>query len=144
MTIFHSIIISFGEYQMIRKGTIIPALLLVMAGFLFAETATDPSLRRYTTPAGLQELIETEETSYLLVDVRTPAEYAEGHIPTAINVPYQKVASELPETSEDTIVILYCRSGRRSGIAYDSLRSNGYERLVDFGGIVRRRGELER
>lgn len=129
---------------MFRKAITLLSLLLVVAGALFAESATDPALQPYTTPEGLRDLIETEEVSYLLVDVRSPAEYAAGHIPTAINVPYQNVASDLPEISDETVVIVYCRSGRRSGIAYDSLRAAGQERLVDFGGIVRWRGELER
>lgn len=128
---------------MFPKTAIIGSLLLLLSGALFAETATDPELKPYTTPAGLQELIEEQEVPYLLVDVRTPAEYEAGHIPTAINIPYQNVATDLPENSGDRVIVVYCRSGRRSGIAFEALRSKGYERLVDFGGIVRWRGELE-
>lgn len=129
---------------MTRRGLLLSVLFIVVASALVAQQTTDSSLRDYTTPAGLQQLIETEEKPYLLVDVRTPAEYAAGHIPSAINVPYQNIARDLPEGAEETILVVYCRSGRRSGIAYDTLRAQGYDRIVDFGGIVRWRGELER
>jgi rhodanese-related sulfurtransferase len=129
---------------MLRRGLILSVLLIVVTTGLSAQQTTDPALREYTTPSGLSRLIQEESPSYLLVDVRTPAEYAGGHIPTAINIPYQNIARDLPETEEDTILVVYCRSGRRSGIAYDTLRSTGYDRIVDFGGIVRWRGELER
>lgn len=118
--------------------------LLLVAVTLGAQQTTDTSLNRYTTSDGLAELIEEGETPYLLVDVRTAAEYDGGHIPTAINVPFQVIAEQLPDAEGDPIIVVYCRSGRRSGIAFDTLRSRGYNRIVDFGGIVRWRGELER
>lgn len=120
------------------------ALLLILAAPLFAQQVSDEALSNYATPAGLAELIESEQESYLLVDVRTAGEYNRGHIPSAINVPYQVISRDLPETEGDTIVVVYCQSGRRSGIAYENLRSQGYDRVVDFGGIVRWQGELER
>jgi apolipoprotein D and lipocalin family protein len=64
-----------------------------------------------------------------VLDVRTPAEYAEGHVPGAVNVPHDQVADRLAEVPRDRDVVLYCRSGRRSQLAADVLRANGYERL---------------
>ena len=129
---------------MIRRGLLLSVLFILVTSALVAQQTTDSSLRDYTTPGGLQQLIETEEKPYLLVDVRTPAEYAAGHIPSAINIPYQNIGRDLPESAEDTILVVYCRSGRRSGIAFNTLRSQGYDQIVDFGGIVRWRGDLER
>ncbi|ACG73967.1 Rhodanese domain protein [Anaeromyxobacter sp. K] len=69
-----------------------------------------------------------------LVDVRTPQEFAAGHAPGAINVPYDEIArrapGELPD--RDATLVLYCRSGRRSAIAAKALRELGYTRLHDL------------
>lgn len=120
------------------------ALLLLIAAPIMAQQVSDRELSQYATPAGLAELIENESEEYLLVDVRTEGEYNAGHIPTAINVPYQVIGRRLPEAEGDPILIVYCQSGRRSGIAFQTLRRAGYERIVDFGGIVRWNRELER
>jgi len=69
-----------------------------------------------------------------LLDVRTPEEYAEGHIAGAVNVPYDQLATRLAEVPKDKDVVLYCRSGRRAGIAADVLAANGYKRLSHLEG----------
>jgi rhodanese-related sulfurtransferase len=69
-----------------------------------------------------------------LLDVRTPQEYAEGHIAGAVNVPYDQLATRLAEVPKDKDVVLYCRSGRRAGIAADVLAANGYTRLSHLEG----------
>lgn len=69
-----------------------------------------------------------------LLDVRTPQEYAEGHVPGAVNVPHDQLASRLAEVPKDKDVVLYCKSGRRAGIAADVLAANGYTRLSHLEG----------
>jgi rhodanese-related sulfurtransferase len=69
-----------------------------------------------------------------LLDVRTPQEYAEGHIAGAVNVPYDQLATRLAEVPKDKDVVLYCRSGRRAGIAAEVLAANGYKRLSHLEG----------
>jgi rhodanese-related sulfurtransferase len=69
-----------------------------------------------------------------LLDVRTPQEYAEGHIAGAVNVPHDQLATRLAEVPKDKDVVLYCRSGRRAGIAADVLAANGYTRLSHLEG----------
>lgn len=96
-------------------------------------TATDYSA--YTEPAKLQELIESGEISYLLVDVRTPMEFMDGYIPTAVNIPLDTIGANPPDVPKESLVILYCRSGNRSGQADRILKDLGYEGIVDFGGI---------
>lgn len=75
---------------------------------------------------------------FVFLDVRTPEEYADAHISTAENLPYDSIdadtASEfIPST--DTPIVLYCRSGHRAGIAQDTLQSLGYTNVKNMGGI---------
>lgn len=72
----------------------------------------------------------------LVVDVRTPEEFAQGHLANAINIPFEEVASQFAQRSiaKDTQVVVYCRSGRRSGIANDSLKQAGYSAVYNGGG----------
>jgi rhodanese-related sulfurtransferase len=68
-----------------------------------------------------------------VVDVRTPAEYAAGHLPGAVNVPFDEVERRTAELGPPgTPVLLYCRSGRRSGIATDTLRKLGFDEIYDL------------
>ena len=69
-----------------------------------------------------------------VLDVRTPQEYAEGHVPGAVNVPQDQLASRLAEVPKDKDVVIYCRSGRRSVLAADVLAANGYSRLSHLEG----------
>jgi rhodanese-related sulfurtransferase len=89
------------------------------------------------TPMSQEVLIQhqTQHPDHLYVlDVRTPQEYAEGHVPGAVNVPYDQLASRLAEVPKDKDVVLYCKSGRRAGIAADVLAANGYKRLSHLEG----------
>lgn len=72
-----------------------------------------------------------EGTAPLIVDVRTPDEYAAGHVPGAINIPYDAMDARAAEiiAHKDERVVLYCRSGRRSGIAAKALASKGFVKL---------------
>ena len=84
--------------------------------------------------------------NFVLLDVRTPEEFAEGHIAGAVLLPYDQVEQKATDILpvKDKSIIVYCRSGRRSAIAADSLRKLGYKDVKDFGGISRWQGELER
>ena len=89
------------------------------------------------TPISQDALLErqSQQPRHLFVlDVRTPQEYAEGHVPGAVNVPYDQLASRLAEVPKDKDVVLYCKSGRRAGIAADVLAANGYTRLSHLEG----------
>jgi len=68
-----------------------------------------------------------------VVDVRTPQEFAAGHVPGAINVPFDELAGRTAELGDPSRpVVLYCRSGRRSGIAARTLRGLGFDAVYDF------------
>ena len=91
------------------------------------------------------EMMKTE-TGYIILDVRRPDEYAEGHIPGAINVPNEEIGTaEIPELPDKAqLILVYCRSGRRSKEASEKLVKLGYTNVVEFGGILDWKGEIER
>ncbi len=79
----------------------------------------------------------------VIVDVRTPQEYAEKHLPGAINIPLDTIGSTKPDKldSTDAQLIVYCRTGVRSKQASDQLVALGFQRVNDMGGIVDWNGE---
>ncbi len=73
-----------------------------------------------------------------LVDVRTPAEFAAGHVPGAINIPVDELDRRMAELeSKEQPIVLYCRSGSRSGRAAQMLKSAGYAQIHDLGAMSR-------
>ena len=87
-----------------------------------------------------------QETSYIILDVRRPDEFAAGHIPNAINVANETIAigtAEIPELPDkNQLIMVYCRSGRRSKEAAEKLVKLGYTNIVEFGGILDWKGEI--
>ena len=87
-----------------------------------------------------------EQGDYLIVDVRRADEFAEGHIPGAINIANEDIVSsepaELPD--KDQVIYVYCRSGNRSKQASAKLAAMGYTNIVEFGGILDWTGEVEK
>ena len=85
-----------------------------------------------------------QETGYIILDVRRPDEFAAGHIPNAINVPNESIGtSDIPELPDkDQLIMVYCRSGRRSKEASEKLVKLGYTNIVEFGGILDWKGEI--
>ena len=78
-----------------------------------------------------------EGSGYIILDVRTPEEFAERHIPGAINIPNETISTEeIPELpNKDQMILVYCRSGNRSKQASEKLVALGYTNIVEFGGI---------
>ena len=78
------------------------------------------------------------ESGYIILDARTQEEYDQGHIPGAIIIPEYEIADraekELPD--KDQLILVYCRSGRRSKIAAEELVKLGYTNVKEFGGII--------
>ena len=73
----------------------------------------------------------------LWIDVRTAEEYAAGHVSQSINIPYEEITDRVGEvtTDKDALIYVYCRSGRRSGIAMEALEKAGYSNVVNIGGL---------
>ena len=84
-----------------------------------------------------------KQEDFLLLDVRTQAEYEDGHIPGAICIPNETIgAGELPELPDkNQRILVYCRSGNRSKQAAEKLAKLGYTNVLEFGGINTWTGE---
>ena len=85
-----------------------------------------------------------QKNGYIILDVRRLDEFAAGHIPNAINVPNETIGTdEIPELpNKDQLIMVYCRSGRRSKEASAKLVKLGYTNIVEFGGILDWKGEI--
>jgi phage shock protein E len=124
-----------------RRAFPLVAMLVFSAAFSLADTpAVD--IDAYRDPDTLARLIASGEPAYFLVDVRTPQEYAEGHISTAVNIPVSEIGERPPTTDKGALIIVYCASGGRSARSKARLEGLGYTRVVDFGGIFRWTGEI--
>ena len=84
-----------------------------------------------------KQIMDSEE-GYIILDVRTQEEYDEGHIPGAILIPYTQIEEKVDEMlpDKDQLILVYCRSGRRSKIAAEALAELGYTNIKEFGGII--------
>ena len=83
------------------------------------------------------------DDGHIIVDVRRQDEYDEGHIPGAILIPNENINTTRPKELKDLdqIILVYCRSGRRSKEASDKLAKMGYTKVYEFGGIITWTGE---
>ena len=80
----------------------------------------------------------------VIIDVRTPQEFAAGHVEGAINIEHGNIAQQIAKAgvTKDDTVLLYCQSGRRSGIALDTLKGLGFSKAENVGGIEQARKTL--
>lgn len=110
-------------------------LLALVAVSLISPAASADSYRQVS----MQEAIELmhSESDYIILDVRTQAEYQSGHIPGAICIPNETILhDDIPELPDkDQLILVYCRSGNRSKQASAKLAALGYTGVVEFGGI---------
>lgn len=82
--------------------------------------------------------IMDSETGYIIIDARTQEEFDEGHIENAILIPEYEISerAEKELTDKNQLILVYCRSGRRSKIAAQALVELGYTNVKEFGGII--------
>lgn len=116
---------------MTLRKLILPGLFAVVVAA--TALATDP-LTTAVSPEALRERLDDGAKAPYVLDVRTPEEYVGGHVPGAVNIPHDQVASRLAEVPKDRDVVLYCRSGRRAQLAAGVLAENGYSRLQHMQG----------
>ena len=123
----------------IFKGLII---MLLISLSLFGLTACgdkteNPPTYEQITAEQAKTIMDTEK-DYVIIDARTEEEFAEGHIDNAILIPEYEIAEraekELPD--KEQLILVYCRSGRRSKIASEELVKLGYTNVKEFGGII--------
>ena len=117
-------------------GKIISILLtmLLLAGCA-APAQSEASYRQISMDEAIA--IMEKENDYIILDVRTVEEFAEKHIPDAINIPNETIGTEeIPELpNKEQLILVYCRSGNRSKQASEKLAALGYTNIVEFGGI---------
>ena len=91
-----------------------------------------------------KEIMDSEE-GYIILDVRTQEEYDEGHIPGATQISHEEIAEKAEDvlTDKEQLILVYCRSGRRSKIAAEALVELGYTNIKEFGGIIDWPSEVE-
>ena len=122
---------------------LIPILLsaLMLGGCAVISDSQTSTYRQITMDEAVNMM--TQETGYIILDVRRPDEFAAGHIPGAINVPNESIGTaEIPELpNKDQLIMVYCRSGRRSKEASEKLVKLGYTSIVEFGGILDWKGD---
>ena len=84
-----------------------------------------------------KQIMDNEE-GYIILDVREQDEYDAGHIPGAIVISHEEIAEKAEEvlTDKEQLILVYCRSGRRSKIAAEALLELGYTNIKEFGGII--------
>ena len=100
---------------------------------------SDGSSATYEQISGAEaKALMDSESGYIIIDARTQEEYDQGHIPGAILIPEYEIADraekELPD--KDQLILVYCRSGRRSKIVAEELVKLGYTNVKEFGGII--------
>ena len=116
-------------------------MILLAALLLTACTPTNENDLEVTymniTAEEAKTIMDTEE-GYIILDVRAQDEYDEGHIPGAIVIPHTQIEAEAENvlTDKDQLILVYCRSGRRSKIAAEALVRLGYTNIKEFGGIL--------
>ena len=108
--------------------------MLLLAGCA-APAQSEASYRQISMDEAIA--IMEKENDYIILDVRTVEEFAEKHIPDAINIPNETIGTEeIPELSDkEQLILVYCRSGNRSKQASEKLVRLGYTNIVEFGGI---------
>ena len=121
------------------KGLII---MLLISLSLFGMTACDgengkASTYEQITAEQAKTIMDTEK-DYIIIDARTEEEFAEGHIENAILIPEYEIKDRAQKelSDKEQLILVYCRSGRRSKIASEELVKLGYTNVKEFGGII--------
>lgn len=118
---------------------IIPLITALAAALSLGGCSANDAPITYTSiPASEAKALMDSETDYIILDVRTEKEYADGHIPDAILIPDYEIAerAENELTDKSQLILVYCRSGRRSKNAAEKLAEMGYSNVKEFGGII--------
>ncbi len=128
--------------NLIWIGGLIALIVVALGAFIFLDnepaTTADgiPIVNEKISPDEYNDDFEAPGEDHLLIDVRTPEEFAAGHIAGAINIPVESIAMRLDEIPEDEKIVVYCRSGNRSGQAAAILKDADYPQIYDLGGII--------
>ena len=121
-----------------NKILLILLILLFSITLTACEKPTDDTKPTYKLITPESAKIMMEESSVIILDVRTPEEYKEGHIEGSILIPDYEIleTAEKILTDKNQTILVYCRSGNRSRKAANNLLYLGYQNVYDFGGII--------
>ena len=112
-------------------------IMLLLFGLTACQDGGNNATYEQISAQEAKTIMDTEK-EYIIIDARTEEEFAEGHIKDAILIPEYEIAKraqkELPK--KDALILVYCRSGRRSKIASEELARLGYTNVKEFGGII--------
>lgn len=118
------------------------AVVMLMSGCALANSSASASYQQITQEEA-KEMMKKDD-GHIIIDVRRQDEYDEGHIPGAVLIPNESITDKQPEELPelDQIILVYCRSGRRSKEASQKLADIGYTHVYEFGGINTWTGEI--
>ena len=124
---------------MLKRNKRFLLMLLTLALPFGCVGCSDGGSATYEQISGAEaKALMDSESGYIIIDARTQEEYDQGHIPGAIMIPEYEIVDraekELPD--KDQLILVYCRSGRRSKIAAEELVKLGYTNVKEFGGII--------
>lgn len=112
---------------------------------IIVEEKGEKAVYEQITPEEAKKIMDSGE-EHIILDTREQDEFDESHIKGAILIPYTEIENKAEEMipDKDKLILVYCRSGRRSKIAAESLSKLGYTNVKEFGGIIEWKGELEK
>ena len=120
-----------------RKRMLFLTLMLLLTACGQTKDTLKESVYLNITAEEAKHLMDTEE-DYVILDAREQEEYDQGHIPGAVVLPYTEVEAKAEQmlSDKDQLILVYCRSGRRSKLAAEALVQLGYTNIREFGGII--------
>lgn len=122
-----------GRTRVGISAALIVIVIGVIVAILVSQNNATPLAGSVISPQDYQTRFANAD--HVLIDVRTPDEFATGHIHNALNIPIDELESRLAEVPTDRDVVLYCRSGNRSNQARQLLSGKGYTLIYDLGGV---------
>ena len=113
------------------------AFVLSCAAAAFCGCACGNTESASNNGASAEQPVQIDLNTAVLLDVRSPEEYASGYLQGALNIPHDRIEAEIAAVAPDKSaqVILYCRSGRRANTALETLRAMGYTNVSNYGGL---------
>ncbi|GAB4338734.1 MAG: hypothetical protein Kow00117_20040 [Phototrophicales bacterium] len=128
------LIISVGLIVLVVSGMLVFGLPNINPTNSVDETNESQLAQGVISPSDYQRLFTNPSVDHLLIDVRTPEEFAAGHIQGAVNIPLQVLDQYVSQLPDDQPIVVYCRSGNRSATAFDMITRAGFTDVYDIQG----------